>query len=465
MSQVPSLRILVVGDRRAETFSLPPGGDVHIGTGPTCLIRVDDPSVAERHAAIYLDPPVTLVDLGTGQPTRVGREVLEPGGSRQVAPGVVFAVGNVRMVVQHAGASARLRHVRSHAYLEARLEDECARLDAGGGRLALARFRMVSGNEGVLERALDRHLGASDILARYGPREYDVLFVGARHEEAHHVAEAVCESVVSAAQLTDDTDVEVEIVRYPRDARSAEGLVAAVSRYRDARVPFVSDDELSTHPLGDILGRIAANASVVLVVGERGSGKSTVAATIHRLSTLATKPLRVLRCGSMNELELEPHLFASLDAAEEATVVLAEIESVPIALQTRLARALEQARSRPRVIATTSEDLAGRVRRGAFLRDLLVQLEGCTVSVPPLRERLGDIESLANRFIDDAWVHERRRRRPTLAPSAVGLLTDYAWPGNVRELRNMIERAVLLCNDAVLDARWFPTDRMGRTLA
>ncbi len=230
-----------------------------------------------------------------------------------------------------------------------------------------------------------------------------------------------------------------------------------------------------------ILSKVAYTTHPVLILGESGTGKEIVARTIHYNGPNATHPFIPVDCGSLVPTLIESELFGYvkgaftganrskeglLAAAEGGTVFLDEIGELPLDLQAKLLRALQEKEIRPigsnqrvpihvRILAATNRDLAAMVEQGKFRKDLFFHLNVVNVKVPPLRERRSDISLLAAYFL------ERRRRETgvvyTLSDDALRVLGSYDWPGNVRELENIIERACTLSPGPVIHLGDMPT--------
>ncbi len=214
--------------------------------------------------------------------------------------------------------------------------------------------------------------------------------------------------------------------------------------------------------LDDMVGRVAHGAINVLVLGETGAGKEILAERIHERSPRSEHPLVRLNCAGLTEVLLERELFGHdtdaiasasnakpglLEVAAGGTVFLDEIGDLPLASQGRFLRLLDERTLDVRFISATRLDLEARVREGAFREDLYFRLNGVTLVVPPLRERLDELPGLVAYFIEDACRLLARQPPPTITPDAMARLRAHAWPGNVRELRNVIERAVLVSGD------------------
>jgi NtrC-family two-component system response regulator AlgB len=219
----------------------------------------------------------------------------------------------------------------------------------------------------------------------------------------------------------------------------------------------------------------AASDATILLLGESGTGKNVLAREIHGWSRRASGPFVVVSCTTLSEQLLESELFGHvrgaftgavkdkpgrLEAAHGGTVFLDEIADLPVALQAKLLRFLQERRFErvganatievdARIIAATNRDLEAEVAQGRFREDLYYRINVIMLQVPPLRERAEDITALAERFLAAAGL---RTRRPKLkfAPEAAQALGRYRWPGNVRELRNAIERAVALSRGEII---------------
>jgi two-component system response regulator AtoC len=221
----------------------------------------------------------------------------------------------------------------------------------------------------------------------------------------------------------------------------------------------------------------AAQASIsVLILGETGTGKEVLAQTIHRRSPRARGPFLGLNCSALSESLFESELFGHekgaftgavqarpglFEAAEGGTVFLDEVGELPISVQVKLLRVLEErkvlrvgARAARaidvRFVAATNRDLEAEVARGAFREDLFFRLNGISLLLPPLRERVAEIAPLARIFVAQAC---RQLDRPAvfgIHAETLALLERYRWPGNIRDLRNVVERAVVLCDGDTL---------------
>ncbi|MFO0553059.1 MAG: sigma-54 dependent transcriptional regulator [Polyangiaceae bacterium] len=231
--------------------------------------------------------------------------------------------------------------------------------------------------------------------------------------------------------------------------------------------------------LVDHIDRVARANCNVLVTGESGTGKELLVAALHDASLRAKAPLVTINCGAIPEALLESELFGHVKgaftgahanrqgrvaAAEHGTLFLDEIGEMPLALQVKLLRLLQQREYSPvgdsrtvkcdvRIVAATNRDLAAEVAAGRFREDLYYRLNVIHLRIPPLRERPEDIPSLAQHFFRQFRDDLGRPELEGITPEALELLQEHAWPGNTRELENVIERGVLLAVGKWIDVR------------
>jgi two-component system response regulator AtoC len=267
------------------------------------------------------------------------------------------------------------------------------------------------------------------------------------------------------------------------------------NRQLKARIDEIEKD----YRFGSMVAQSAAMASVfrlaekaarysttVLILGESGTGKELIARGIHYEGERAARPLVPVNCGGIPENLLESELFGYkkgaftgadrnkkglFQEADGGTIFLDEIGELPLSLQVKLLRVLQENEIRPvgdskpmqvnvRVIAATAKNLEEEVKRGLFREDLFYRLNVLAIALPPLRERPEDIPQLCRCFLE-RFNTKMGKAIQDITPAVMGLLLDYNWPGNVRELENVIERAVLLAEDAVLSPEHLPQEIAG----
>ncbi len=230
-----------------------------------------------------------------------------------------------------------------------------------------------------------------------------------------------------------------------------------------------------------LAGKVAGYTTTVLVTGESGTGKELVARGVHSYSERSEKPFVAVNCGSIPENLLESELFGYVkgaftgadktrkglfDEADGSTLFLDEIGELPVAMQVKLLRVLQEREIRAvgasltkkvdvRVIAATARDLQAEVKSGNFREDLYYRLNVMHISIPPLRERKEDIPLLCHHFIKK-YNSRFATSIKAVAPGAMELILNYSWPGNVRELENVMQRGVVLTSSDMIEREHLP---------
>ena len=233
----------------------------------------------------------------------------------------------------------------------------------------------------------------------------------------------------------------------------------------------------------ELVQKVAPSKASVVITGQSGTGKEMVARAIHQLSDRRDKPFVGINCSAIPASLMESELFGHergaftgaearrlgcWELAEGGTLFLDEIGEVPIELQAKLLRVLEEQKLRRlggkseisvdvRVISATNRDLKEEIKNGRFREDLYFRLNVFNLELSPLKERREDIAVLAQHFLDK-FSREGGKKVQGVSPAALQLLQDYAWPGNIRELRNTLERAVILCSTGTVDVEDLPPD-------
>ena len=231
----------------------------------------------------------------------------------------------------------------------------------------------------------------------------------------------------------------------------------------------------------DVLRKVASTRTSVLLVGESGTGKELAARALHELSPRTDQPFVAVNCGAIPETLLESELFGHVrgsftgassdkqglfEAANNGTLLLDEVADLPVPMQVKLLRVLQERKVKPvggvaerevdvRIVAATNRDLEAEVEKAAFRQDLYYRLNVIQIRLPPLRERREDLPLLVEHFVRK---FSAEHGRPVLAamPEVMSALMTYHFPGNVRELENMIERAVTLATSDLLGIDAFP---------
>ncbi|KIK84410.1 sigma-54 dependent transcriptional regulator [Pseudomonas sp. W15Feb9B] len=264
-----------------------------------------------------------------------------------------------------------------------------------------------------------------------------------------------------------------------------KALLDLVSRHALGCISVADSDgpvavEAASAQLLDLAARVARSDSTVLISGESGTGKEVLARYIHQQSQRASQPFIAINCAAIPDNMLEATLFGhekgsftgaiaaqpgKFEQADGGTLLLDEISEMPLGLQAKLLRVLQEREvervgaRKPialdiRVVATTNRDLAGEVAAGRFREDLFYRLSVFPLAWRPLRERTADILPLAERLLNK-HVNKMKHAPAKLSPEAQACLTGYPWPGNVRELDNAIQRALILQQGGLIQPQDF----------
>ncbi|MGB6994264.1 MAG: sigma-54 dependent transcriptional regulator [Thermoanaerobaculia bacterium] len=282
-----------------------------------------------------------------------------------------------------------------------------------------------------------------------------------------------------------------------------EALDTVLSRYREIGVSRQSEEHQRQSKLDDfssespvmrrlleLARRVVASNTSLLILGETGVGKEWLARAIHAEGTRREAPFIAVNCAAVPETLLESELFGHergaftgavrarrgcFEMSHRGTLFLDEIADVPVHLQAKLLRALQERNiqrlgaEKPvqvdvRVMAATNQDLEAAMEDGRFRRDLFYRLSVVTLTVPPLRDRREDIAPLVENYLAEFRQQLGRLQIEGIEESALARMLGYGWPGNVRELINVVERAVLLCDGPVLSSGHLPDAVSGRPL-
>jgi transcriptional regulator with PAS, ATPase and Fis domain len=271
-----------------------------------------------------------------------------------------------------------------------------------------------------------------------------------------------------------------KFARLQKDLDEARKALAAQRRSKYTLASFIGSSAAALEVKRQAR-RAAQTDSTVLLLGETGTGKELLAQAIHAGSARAERAFVGVNLAAVPETLLEAEFFGvapgaytgadrkgregKFALADGGTLFLDEVGDMPLALQAKLLRALQEQEIEPlgsnrvikvdvRVIAATSRDLRRLVAEGRFREDLYYRLNVLPIRVPPLRERMGDMEALAESLLESIAVRTGLPQRE-LAPSALAVLAAHSWPGNIRELRNVLEQAAMLTDNARLGAEDF----------
>ncbi len=460
------------------TEKLLEAGD-EITVGQTRMAFVPQGAVAVTRAAA---PAKVTIEIGTRELMALGGSAVDAGARRHLATlaalgeRLTAAIGRGRGDVAQAAAEAALALVAAErAFVLVRERGATTAVGrAGDAASSLALPDAVIDTVLDRGRALAIDLGARPALAV--PVGQAVLVADrARGSfgELELMAAGCLGQLVAAALAAADT--QGQLVRNQAALEERLGDSELIGRSAPARA------------LLELVHRVAPTDATVLLGGESGAGKEMVARAIHRGSRRAAGPCVAVNCAALTETLIESELFGHekgaftgatdkkigrFEAADKGTLFLDEIGEMPLALQTKLLRVLEERRFERvggtravavdvRLIAATNRDLPDLARRGLFREDLYYRLSVIHAIVPPLRERADDIPLLAEHFLTRMRQQVGRRVRG-FRPEAMAALVAHAWPGNVRELRNAIERAVVLGRSEYIEEADLPPNLIAR---
>lgn len=290
--------------------------------------------------------------------------------------------------------------------------------------------------------------------------------------------------VLNSIPMTHDGQRQGTLVTF----QAEQAITNAENRLRDR---LRIDGHLARYHFDDILGesvairtairqarRFAHVDSNILLMGETGTGKELFAQSIHNESERATGPFVAVNCAAIPENLMESELFGYeggaftgasktgkpglFEAAHEGTIFLDEVSEIPLTLQSRLLRVIQEREVRRiganrvvpvnvRIICATNRDLLEMIRQGRFREDLYYRLKVLSVQLPPLRSRDGDLALIMQHYLT-YYARKFGKGQITLSPAAAGRITQYAWPGNIREIRNVSEQLAVLCENDVITA-------------
>lgn len=460
-------RLVLVTDEGASSFALPVSGTVTVGRGDDAELRLDDRAASRKHVKLTVESgSVRLQDLGSANGTTVRGRKLAANEEVELSEGDAIELGTSLGVLQVDELSVNSRPWNLHTHQ--RFLDLAAQTKPP---YAVLRMQVIA-PPGVAQEVLSAELSPHDLVASFGPGQFEILAPGRSPDSARQLMEKLSSKLVGRGAR-----VRAGVATAPQDGTDPDLLVAACARPASAPAPgfVVRDDAMAA--LYRLVDRIAPSGISVLLLGETGVGKEVLAQELHRRSKRASGPFLRLNCAALTESLLESELFGHekgsftgaikqkeglLESAQGGTVFLDEVGEMPPSIQAKLLRVLEERKvmrvgsTTPlpidvRFLFATNRDLEAEVARGAFRSDLYFRVNGVTLVIPPLRERATEIEPLARQFLAEAAKRETRAV-PELTADAIATLQAWPWPGNIRELKNVIDRAILMAGEGRLNA-------------
>ena len=483
------LQIVSVEGDAITVHDLPERGTVTVGRGEDVDVRLTDAGASARHCIVHVEGGrVTVQDLGSRNGTEIRGQRIEVGERVSLATGESARVAGAVLLVQRKNRQLQQRRSLPHGYFELRLGEECleAQNDSDAA-FAIARLDLNGGvdADGFAKTATEL-LRVSDIFGTYAPDAYEILLRRTSPEEAVRVLDPLLGKLKQLG-----AEPRTAFAHFPADGRTAHALIErACARLRPAPATSAPPGVVVLDPRMLEVYRLAEKAASrdinVLILGETGVGKEILAETIHRRSKRADKPFLRLNSGGLSESLRESELFGYergaftdakmakpglLEMADGGTVFFDEIGEMSASMQAMLLRAIESKQvmrvggQRPRTIdvrfvAATNRDLVQEIREKRFRSDLYYRLNGISLEIPPLRERRLEIQPLAEAFL--AQLSGDAAHAPRLSDDAAALLASHAWDGNIRELRNVIDRALLMCDGDTIEPEHLPLETLRR---
>jgi DNA-binding NtrC family response regulator len=334
----------------------------------------------------------------------------------------------------------------------------------------------------ITDLRLDGETSGLDILAearRNNPNTQVILIT------AYATIETCKEAIKAGAYDYLTKPIDIDELRAMVERACRKGPVTRVSVRVASGVEFegIKGRNPAMQGIFEVIRRVAPTNITVLIEGESGTGKELLARSIHLNSRRKNKPFRPVNCAGLTESILESELFGHargsftgaaadrqglFEAADKGTLFLDEIGDMPLTMQAKLLRVLEDGIVVPvgsnkpvtvdvRVISATNHDLVKLIEERKFRQDLYFRIKGVSITVPPLRSRIEDIPELASFFLKQS-AEEIGREMKGFTDSAMSVILSYPWPGNIRQLRNAIRTMVVMCDKDRVDVNDIPAD-------
>jgi two-component system, NtrC family, response regulator AtoC len=463
-----------------------------IGRASGCELRLDAPGVSRKHAQLTIGQQFIIRDLNSTNGVFVRGKAIPPDTDSVIEPGDLIEIGSVVLVVRKPLHTSPPCRIWTHGYFEGRIDEECARARHQHTSFSVLHLTCTTFETSeTIEKILAQYIQSPHVLARYAPHRYEILFLDMGPEQALAHSQPLIDNLAQQ-----HIRVRSGWASFPEHGHTAEHLVAHASAgvqtgtSSSTWMALPDATNSAMEQLHDLVARVAPSNISVLILGETGVGKEVCAERIHTLSTRKNQPFLRLNCTALTESLLESELFGHergafsgafqtkrglLESAHRGTVFLDELGDLPLSIQVKLLRVLEERKFRRvgsvdlrevdvRFIAATNRNLETDVVHGNFRQDLYFRINGVTLNIPPLRERMSELQPLVRQFIEEACQRDGLAFRPSISPSTLPYLMRYHWPGNIRELRNVVHRAVLLCGSQPITPEHLPLEKMQATL-
>ncbi|MDX2012597.1 MAG: sigma-54 dependent transcriptional regulator [Myxococcaceae bacterium] len=354
---------------------------------------------------------------------------------------------------------------------------------AENGESALAEFEK-SGADVVITDMVMPKLGGLELLKAVHASRPDVPVIIIT---AHGTVDSAVEAIKLGAfdyitKPFEQAEIQAVVAKAARTQEANQGHVPPEGKARSS----IIGESSQVQELFKVIDKVADSPSTVLITGESGTGKELVATALHDGSSRKDKPLIKINCAAIPKDLMESELFGyergaftgavtskpgRFELADAGTLFLDEIGEVPIEMQVKLLRVLQESefervggikttRVDVRLIAATNRDLLAEVEAGRFRKDLYYRLNVVPIHLPPLRERRADVPALVRHFIEK-YNKRLNKKIEGIADEALVMLQAYPWPGNIRELENLMERVILFADGPRIEAKDLPAPVRG----
>ncbi|MCP3166537.1 sigma-54-dependent transcriptional regulator [Myxococcus qinghaiensis] len=349
---------------------------------------------------------------------------------------------------------------------------------AENGEQGLAEFNKNGADIIVTDLVMPK-VGGMEVLSTIRAANPDVPVIIIT---AHGTVDSAVDAIKAGAfdyitKPFDQTELSAVVAKAAKTNESARRSVRPDLKARAA----IIGESPQMQDVYKVIDKVADTPSTVLITGESGTGKELIATALHGASSRRDKPFIKINCAAIPATLLESELFGyergaftgavtskpgRFELADEGTLFLDEIGEIPVEMQVKLLRALQEGefervggikttRVDVRLVAATNRDLQAEIEAGRFRKDLYYRLAVVPLTLPPLRERRSDILMLARHFVDK-YNRRLNKKIEGIADEALALLQNYSWPGNIRELENLIERALLFADGPLITAKDLP---------
>ncbi len=452
---------MVIDQAHHQRYVLPKTGEVKIGRGSDVDIVLNDDSVSRHHAIVRTSNAgiVTIEDLGSANGTKVQGAVVRKNTHTPLHRYDLIEIGAVQIILQYVDSPARTCIFCPTSEFENRVSNACARATQERSNLSLVEISGIPHSACTsLQLQLANILDDEDVVTEFVGGRAELLVVSRSPKEIEE----------QLRQIGRDTGYTLGIVVM---VHGEDGLVSSelIARLRENHFSSsrTRDQIKMVSPIMDNLyalaGKIANSRMSIMIVGEEGTGKTSLARFIHEHCQQA-QYFSEVDCAQPCSETLQQRLWdkksGALEQGSDSTILLRNIDCLTSDLQEQLIAFLEVAPDLPQLISTVRRPIEDSVQSALFRADLYYRLCGVSLDIPPLRQRNADLLSLSRHFLSLTG-----SANIAIPADVEQLLSSYSWPGNIRELQNSIELAALLAEGSILRLEHFPATKMRTTLA